>query len=520
MNKTKIEYLQTLGATKQNLECIEEMDPTDGEYAVWCLQLLNSGFQELRKFDKLAMVRNCLLEFNLLKNSPKMKEKGLSTDIMTYDLEQLLALMEKRQELKSNKQRDRDLDGAELVYCRDDWKVYRVFTPEAAGNLAKGSGWCTTRKETAANYLRKNQLWIFHLGDMPYLQAHMTEGDLTILYRNNNNVAFGLYNKVAIYDVEVYEIIKELSSTFADMDEIAISLIPVVVHMDLLGEREISDYGLEELFVGTQVRIPRLEPKAFKTNNIFRYLYRFGCEEMIPMALEGKSCNAFTLAMRLGHRVPELENLIAYGDHYISMVREGLKKASVLNRDEEVEDVEVARPAPELDGPCREAKGTSRLNPFLGDPDLMEEGSDEECCCKEISRDYTDNWVKYLDRYMDMAHYEFRDFEEARAWYNESKNLVYNPRVVFLFLQNLEYFGSVKTYLNKVKHSDPLFDKLLELVKVETGSEVKPKREAKETTYAEMANAVWTDSTRTGRFKSRGASMLASGGCVTGQRYS
>ena len=467
MQESRVKYLKSIGATRENIDEITEMDPTGGEYAVWCFGNLGEIEEkgkagEIKSFSE---IRNFLVEFNRLKSSPKMKEAGFSTDINTYGLQELASLVAKRHELKSRRQAERDLDGAEIVYDQDGWKVYRAYTRLAVTTLGKGSGWCTTQRDTAQNYLNRGQLWIFHFQDIPYLQLHNDHRneDRVILYRNNQNVTFGKHHKVLMYDLEVYRIIFSLSKTFVDMHEMVQNLLPVEVRKELLIEpiSLISDHCLDELLQSTSERIPELEERTFTSRYAGRYIWRFGCEEMIPLVATGNYRNAYALAVKLGRRIPELEDLIAFGGapSNLSVTKKDAREyygevAVDMDMDMDME----AHPyvAPQMQGVFNEAFAGQEADEV--DP---EDGPQE--CIEEASQ-FTEEWVYYLDKFMDMGTYTFRSYREAEKWFNNSKNLVYNPSIVKLMAQNFFSLQRLSNYLNRLGKKDEWFESLLDFM--------------------------------------------------------
>ena len=455
MNEARAKYLQDLGANPEQLRQIQEMDPSDGRYGVWCLKTL----RDEKEYNlTLSDVRNWILEFDKIKNSPKMKAMGYSCDLNNYTLEKLEELLNKRSELKSNRQLAKDLDGAELVYDDGIWKVWRAFSSIAAVALATDAGWCTTRKETAKNYLGRNQLWVFQINDISYLQMHVdNEDEMTLLYRNNKSLSFGIYNKAFVHEVEVYMIARELAKTFSDMAIIVRALIPVEMRMDLLPPvEEMRPQCIMEFFQGTPVRIPELESKAFRLSNMHRYIFRFGCEDMIPNAVKGTSENAFLLCLRLGRRIPELENLIAFGmqeESYPSIRKSRGYEAGEIPYPDEAE--EIAIPV------GREMYKGRKKSIFDDGPDKGE----PSCTLKEAPfREYQEMWIKYLDRFIDMTTYQFQNSHEATYWINFTEKEVYNPNLVSLLLKRFFSLERIDQYLKKYNQHHETFDKILELV--------------------------------------------------------
>jgi hypothetical protein len=218
----------------------------------------------------------------------------------------------------------------------------------------------------------------------------------------------------------------------------------VEIRLDLIELNELDANGYNEILQATNRRIPELEGKAFEEGFQNRYIYRFGCEEMIPNMKNANHLNSYCLAMRLGKRIPELESAIAHGKWN--------SETSIYDGDAEAQErVPAPAPAP--------AAGIQEL--------FREEAAPEEGGSSELDTNYTEEWIRYIDRFMDMSTYKFKDRNEVIKWLDCSRNLVYNPNVVPILINSIKNLQSIDSYLKKVDHEDPHFNNLMSFMGIE-----------------------------------------------------
>lgn len=132
-------------------------------------------------------------------NKQRIKNKNVSTDILwhvkntsTEDMEKLLD--ELSQTLSKTKQAKQDLvNGADLVYSDDFWKIYHVHTYEAAKKLGSGTTWCITGRYPTSSGDVNGAHWFNQ-----YIHDHNLDDYYIMLNITNRDSATGDYVKYCL----------------------------------------------------------------------------------------------------------------------------------------------------------------------------------------------------------------------------------------------------------------------------------------------------------------------------------
>lgn len=230
MHPTRTAYfIEQLKATPAEIETIEKLDPTAStSNGVWLLRgLREKWFNEDMKNEQAGtrILWESLLTFQRLKDSPKFKEAGYSSDLNTYNWEALKGLFGNYWDLLSNKQKIRNPKGCELVFDQGPWKVFRAFETGAAMALGSNSSWCTNGEGTCRDYLSQGNLWIYRLLDEPYAQLHVP----TMQFQNkfNRSVMSNFLGGSTIADYALDLITTQLAEKYSEIRNFEKKLFPL-----------------------------------------------------------------------------------------------------------------------------------------------------------------------------------------------------------------------------------------------------------------------------------------------------
>lgn len=166
-------------ATDQDIQKVIDLvtaaDPTPNKkYTEWIFrEFINN---RMRLPEDAPIVKQQLDFFT--KSRAALKRMGKPVDITTYtrpQLWELLQELEQSGDTDSNRQKEIKLKahGAKKIYDDGNWTIIEMTTPDVCSYYARGTKWCTSDPETAAQYLAEGPLYIFYKQNKPYAQLHI-----------------------------------------------------------------------------------------------------------------------------------------------------------------------------------------------------------------------------------------------------------------------------------------------------------------------------------------------------------
>lgn len=432
MNPTKVAFFkETQNATDREIQRIRELDPTSNcDNAAWLLRGIRGNW-----FNGFATteLRDALLTFARLKTSPKMKEMKLSTDLNQYgSLPELLKITKDYWDYLSNKQRNREIRGAELVYHEGPWKMYRVFEVKAAQLLSSGSNWCTTQENQAVSYLGKCNLWAIMFYDKPYCQMHVETGQCQ---DRQNRDFYTTHGKCKfLMDYHVGRIL-HLHTQYADIQRFLKDYSPVME--PAASFYETMKYKAQHVVVAHlsffQKRVPEIEEfldqdfSAEQENNLLLYLSHFENHEDFIPRIKNSAVKAWAYCLNFKRALPEGKQDLLNGTSYF---------IPYLNRFGDV--------------PSHKFTGLDTVQAWVNDNPQVRNESAEAIIFKNLNRMSSDQVLRYSrlavkGRWAELeAHDNFKKLPEI--YLNYGKEFSFAPVPVANVIENINGEGSVQLF--------------------------------------------------------------------------
>lgn len=159
------------GVSQLILEEMEASDPAKGKSLEWMVRQLNSKI--IRWPEDKPRLQKALESFWQIKKSPRiLAQYSANPDLSTYTMQTLEDLDDKVRGVVDRPDSLQEAPtGTEKIYDDGIYAVLKALSTEAACTLARGTKWCTSDPGTAANYLKRDGLFIWFKNGQKFAQS-------------------------------------------------------------------------------------------------------------------------------------------------------------------------------------------------------------------------------------------------------------------------------------------------------------------------------------------------------------
>ena len=215
-NKITKDYIKSLYGVKEDstvrIESLTEGKQDIENFKKWIENNEDSNARLMSAGNKEAFINNWATEFNNIRQNLKSPYNDFYYWIKLNDWDAFTKFMQEQRNKKDAKQKEKE--GARLIYSDKDWKVYEITTYEASVKYGANTKWCISGSKRWSNgengrgywndYTSKGVKFYFFIGkDTKYAIALYPNGtDFEIFDAQDNAIAY-IPNAPIIDDIKV-----------------------------------------------------------------------------------------------------------------------------------------------------------------------------------------------------------------------------------------------------------------------------------------------------------------------------